>query len=710
MLEGVPLPAGTRLTDLRLTLVHEGAELLAYQPQVVRRGDPPPPATEPPPPTEIGSLEELWLTGMHLQQYRHATRRPEDYYREALRRDPHDSRANTAMGEWYLRRGQYAEAERHLRAALERLTIRNGNPRDGEASYLLGLGLRLAGRLLEADTAFGKALWNGAYGAAANTARAEIAAAEGRAQDALAFIERALAANASEPLALGLKMALLRRAGRLTDAREVVAATLAADPLDVRALHEQSLLEADRTALPGGAQTALDIAHDEARAGLLEEAVDVLVRALEAGPQPGHRPLLHYTLAWIEARRGEHAAARTHRRLAAAAAPAYALPVRLEEIEVLEWAIGEDPDDARAPYYLGCLLYDKRRYEEAITCWRRAARLDPAFPTVHRNLGIAEFNVLDRPERALASYRRAHKADPADARVLYELDQLRKRLAHDPPARLRSLEAERATALRRDDLTVELVTLLNLAGRYDEALEVLRGRRFHPWEGGEGLVSAQWVVAHRELARAALAAGDADAAIDHALSAMEYPQNLGEGKHLLTPENELQLLLGRSLRASGRAQEADVWLRRATEAQGDPAAPTGDGPYWQALALRELGQAEAAHERLAALADSAAEQATTQVRIPYFATSLPTLLLFDDDLSERARQEALYLEGLVALGRGRTRAAVTSFQEAALGPPGPPRCTAPPGGGCFGTLAGSRLADATSCPRRSAGDGRHDLA
>ena len=59
----------------------------------------------------------------------------------------------------------------------------------------------------------------------------------------------------------------------------------------------------------------------------------------------------------------------------------------------------------------------------------------------------------------------------------------------------------------------------------------------------------------------------------------------------------------------------------------------------------------------------AAGQAPAEVRIPYFATSLPTLLLFDDDLSERAHEEALYLDGLAALGQGRTRAAATRFRK-----------------------------------------------
>jgi len=207
------------------------------------------------------------------------------------------------------------------------------------------------------------------------------------------------------------------------------------------------------------------------------------------------------------------------------------------------------------------------------------------------------------------------------------------------------------------------VTLLNLAGRHDEAADLLSARRFHPWEGGEGLASTQWVVAHRELARTRLASGEPKAAAELVRRAMTYPHNLGEGKHLLTRENELQLLLADCLRAAGDAQEAVEWLRLASEPQGDPAEPEADGPYWQARALRALGDKATAEALLAALGEAAAVQARAEVRIPYFATSLPTMLLFDDDLTERSRQEALYLEGLALLGMGRRRLARARFKR-----------------------------------------------
>ena len=46
--------------------------------------------------------------------------------------------------------------------------------------------------------------------------------------------------------------------------------------------------------------------------------------------------------------------------------------------------------------------------------------------------------------------------------------------------------------LTRDDLAVEYVGLLVATGAAARAREILVGRRFHPWEGGEGRVVAAW--------------------------------------------------------------------------------------------------------------------------------------------------------------------------------------------------------------------------
>ncbi len=86
-------------------------------------------------PEQIKTNDQLFLTGLHLEQYRHATYSPVDYYEEALRRDPMDYRCNNALGLWYIRKCRFDKAEQYLRRAVKVLMKRNPNPYDGEPFF-----------------------------------------------------------------------------------------------------------------------------------------------------------------------------------------------------------------------------------------------------------------------------------------------------------------------------------------------------------------------------------------------------------------------------------------------------------------------------------------------------------------------------------------------------------------------------------------------
>ena len=153
----------------------DGNEIISYQPKPRVENEVPPPAVEPLLPEEIESIEELYLTGLHLEQYRHATRKPEIYWLEGLKRDPLDSRCNNAVGLWLLRRGEFDSAAIHFRKAIERLTERNPNPKNGEPFYNLGLCLQFQGsNSIESYRSFYKASWNQAWAAPAFFALAQI--------------------------------------------------------------------------------------------------------------------------------------------------------------------------------------------------------------------------------------------------------------------------------------------------------------------------------------------------------------------------------------------------------------------------------------------------------------------------------------------------------------------------------------------------------
>lgn len=666
LLRSVALPAGTRPQQLTLQVLEGERELLAYTPLPDEKPPIPAPATAARPPAEIASVEELFLNGLHLEQYRHATYAPEPYYEEALRRDPYESRCNNALGRLLYRRGKFAEAEGYFRRAITRLTRRNPNPYDGEPYYNLGLSLKMQGRYAEAYDAFYKAIWNAAWQEAGYFELARLASRFGRPEQALEFAGRCLERNQRHQQARHLKIALLRRLGRTGEAQQELQTSLALDVLDYAAWWEAYLLNGDSTFQSlncGGSHTAIEVALDYAHAGLWTEAIGVL----QAITQPD--PLRDYTLGWVFLQAGEREQARAAFLRAAQLPPDYCFPNRLEDILALQAAQQINPADARAPYYLGNFWYAHRRYEEAIAAWEQARALDPSFPTVHRNLGLAYYNKRLDALRALESLETAFALDPRDARLFFELDQLYKKLNRSPQERLQNLEAHLELVEQRDDLSIERITLLNLLDRPEEAYAALMRRTFHPWEGGEGKVTGQYVTSLVQLARRALAQGQPAQAVELLQRAQSYPPNLGEGKLYGAQENNIFYTLGLAYRALGQEEEARAAFEKAATGLSEPnsALYYNDQPpdmiFYQGLARRELGQLEDAECIFQKLVDYGQRHLHDEVQVDYFAVSLPDFLVFEDSLERRNQAHCHYMMALGYLGLGQAEAAQEHFER-----------------------------------------------
>jgi len=327
---------------------------------------------------------------------------------------------------------------------------------------------------------------------------------------------------------------------------------------------------------------------------------------------------------------------------------------------VLRRALAAEPGDGRAAGLLGHWSYDRRRYADAIALWRAAVEADPTDPVCWRNLGIAACNVLDDADEALACFQRAVAAAPDDGRLRYERDQLAKRVGRTPAERLAVLEERLDLVGERDDLTVEYVALLLAAGRAGDAVDELAARHFQPWEGGEGQALGAWERTHLQLARGCLAAGEPERAETLLRAALTPPRELGEAPHLLANRSDLLLVLGDALAGQGRDAEAATAWREAAEFTGDfqemAPQPYSEKTYWSALAWQRLGEDERAAELLAGVERYSAELGATAATVDYFATSLPTLLLFSDDLQQRRATTALFLQAQVAAARGDGRA------------------------------------------------------
>jgi tetratricopeptide (TPR) repeat protein len=635
-------------------------ELIAFQPQHHKAPAIPQPATEPAGPEKIKTNEELYLTGLHLEQYRHATRQPEVYWREALRRDPEDSRSNNALGLGHLRRGEFPAAEEHFRRAINRLSARNPNPRDGEPFYNLGLALRYGGRYQEAYDAFYKAAWNYAAKAAAYYALAELDARRNDWENALAHLRSSLAVNAENLKARNLAAIALRKLSRNPEADQWLRETLAIDPLDQWAIHLSGReLRCDN-------QVRLDLAFDFAHSGLYHEAIGLL-KSADLEVRDGSAPMILYALGYFELQRGRHAESQKRFQEASDAAPDYCFPSRLEEMIVLESAIEANARDARARYYLGNLLYDRRRHRAAIARWEQAAEIDPHFPTVWRNLGIGYFNISGNASQARMAFDKAFSLNARDGRVLYERDQLWKRLGTPPDERLRELERAKDVIAMRDDLSVELAALYNQTGQPEKALSLLTSRSFQPWEGGEGLTLAEYVRAQLGIGRRALEAGDAAQAKTHFHAALATPENLGEARHLLSNPSDIYFWLGVAHQESGEHATAQSWWRKAAATSGDfhqmSATPYSEMTYYRAMCMRRLGQREEADRLVHELENYARTLSRAKPKIDYFATSLPAMLLFTEDVKKRNAITAKLLRAGANLAAGGAKRGVRLLKE-----------------------------------------------
>lgn len=663
------LKAPCKEEDLLLVIKRQdGSELIRYEPSTDRKNEIPDPASAALDPREVENNEQLYLTGLHLEQYRHATYNPVDYYEEALRRDPRDIRNNNALGVWYLRRGQFEKSEKYFRKAIETLTARNPNPYNGEPLYNLGLCLQMQDKPDEAYEHFYKATWNSAWQDSAYFSLAQISAGKGRYEEALEQVNWSLDRNARNSRAWSLKALILRKSGRSEEAKQVCEEAIKRDIFNLSAYYElhftePAALDTLQRLARNNEQNFMSYAIDYAAAGAYNEAIALL----QMLPQPS--PMVYYYLGWFHQRSGDRAAAKSFFRQGAKADAGYCFPNRMEDVAVLKMATDINPEDGKAPYYLGCLWYDKRQYRDAIAMWELSADRDDTFPTLFRNLGIAAFNKLKDPERALVCFEKAFELDPSDARVLMELDQLYKRLNTAPEKRLALLEKHKSVVDWRDDLYLERAAIYNFLGQHEKAYSLIMERKFHPWEGGEGKVSGQYIYSLVAMARQHIHDGRYEEAIPLLENAQVYPDNLGEGKLFGAKENDIFYWLGVAYEGLQQEAKAKEYFRKATDGLSELAAAMyyNDQPpdkiFYQGLAWAALGEQGKAAAVFRKLVDYGKAHQQDKVKIDYFAVSLPDLLIFEDDLSVRNAMHCAYMTGLGYLGMQETAEAEAAFRS-----------------------------------------------
>lgn len=644
------------LSPQRLTLTvksSEGQTILQYQEHLAQETPLPEPASAPALPENITNADELYFIGQHLEQYNHASRFAADYYRRAIALDPYDYRNNVALGTLSLNSADWVLAERCARAALVRAHGLNKNPRDGEASMLLATALERQGDDNGAWDSYFKASWSGNCRDAAFGSLARLAMKRGDPADALEKVNTSLRVNGSNHLAMGLKALALTGCGRRDEAIAFIDQRLQDYPLSY-SLHcarwlicqdnasQETLIQVtgrrgiNASLLAGWLLSMGQAASAEQLLAVLDcqETIPLLWQASLTKNRDTRQQLLD-------------AAQRCH-------ANRVRFPNTLDEVQRLETL----RDNAFACYLLGCFWYSKRRYEQAVACWRETLTHLPDYAPAHRLLGIYAWNKQHDAPAALASILRAVEAEPDNARFLFELDYLKKLTATGVSDRLQQLEARREVCLRRDDLTAEFLSLWNSQGDYDAAAQILKNREFHPWEGGEGKVTGQYLINQQHRALDAIARQDFSLANQLLEKALHYPHNLGEGRLPGQSDNDIGYLLGYCAAKQGDEKQAQLLYLRASQggATLDAGRYYNDQPadylFWQGMALRCSGQPAEAELHFQRFLEWVEHHRNDIPEADFFAVSLPDLVVLDTPAQAQHQQHCLFIEALGHLGLG----------------------------------------------------------
>lgn len=669
-LKEFPVDTTLKDTDIKVSLFNsDGHELVSYSPVNREKEERPKPVEKPYQPKEYNSNEELYLTGLRIEQFRNALIDPMPYYQEALNRDSLDYRVNTVLGIRYCKEGAFAEAEKYLRKAIKRSSKDYTRPKDGEAYYYLGIVLQFAHRYNEASDALWKATWYSGFQSQAYFRLAQIACQENKYAEALEMADQSLTNNSANPSTLALKAYVLRKTGNYVKARETLKYNQSIDKLDNWNSSEGYFLDAVESGKKGwsdaninlfkvheggNVQYALELVKNYGNIGAYNEALYILNLFKKVGSQ-NEFPLLSYYAGYYLGKSGSSEASRKFLEEAAAETSDYCFPWRLEEIDILESAIKENPSDARALYYLGNLHYFLNQKEKAISEWEQSARLDDKFYHVYRSLGFASEQVSHDLKKGIGYYEKAIEINSTDPRLYAELDVLRERAGISPVERLSFLEKNKAILEKRDDAITHIIQLYNLTGAYDKSLQILTNRQFHVWEGG-GNIHDIFVDANLLRGISELGKKQYTSALKAFQLAATYPDNLEVGEPFNNVERtRIDYYIALAFSGLKNETAAGDYLNKAAQHRDN--GNLGELDFYKAMALRKLGKDGEADVIFHQIEKHADEGLKTSEETDFFAK-------FGNDTRQESRKAYnYYLLGLSFLGTGNTQKANESFQK-----------------------------------------------
>ncbi len=653
------LPKGIVETDLDLTLYDvQGKVILSYRPaeHQLPNYEKPKPVKPFPAPEEMKYVEELYLAGLRLDQFYNASVDPMPYYLEALKRDPGNYNVNTQLGIKAIKAYDWKSAEKYFRTAVERITANYTRPKDGEALYYLGVTLRALGQSEEAYEMLYRASWSYAWHTASYFQLASIDCVNKQYQIALEHLDLSISTNTDNMRALNLKAYVLRQLNRLDEAEKLLQQSLDTCKIDLMALNElhriseikgqpanEKLHELDRLMLDD-AQLYLELASEYAQFGAYDDANAVLERLIKKGST---FPMVYYTMGYYNKQLSKEKNALSCFHKAASMPADYCYPFRWEEVDILNCAMNTNPGDARAPYYLGNLLFEHQP-TQAIALWEKSLALDKNFYITYRNLAWAYKEIDHDYAKALSMMQKAFAQNSKDARLLFELDDLNDLNKLSPKDKYLFLKKNLAVVKTRSEVILRLATRAVEYGQYEEAIRLMSKNFIIESEGAREMQD-NYLNCYVILAINSADKGQYSKAISYIDKALAYPIGL----YGRTVYARLYYVAGTIYQKRGRMEVANNYYHKASEVVMERQIDN-ECTFYKGMALKAMGREKEGNALLQGMLDTMNQPGST-----FFNQ-------FEGGNRNKDKQMANshYYTGLAYFGLGNKDKSATEFKEA----------------------------------------------
>jgi tetratricopeptide (TPR) repeat protein len=519
---------------------------------------------------------QLTLEEKYLRAQKHDLgtnrKRAREFYGKALADDAGYVPALRALAILDTEAGLYKDAIQRLSRAVGR------DPGDGVAWYFLGVNYLRTRNPQEALRCAREATRCTGTGALAFDLAGRAHAALGESRAALDAFQKATRLNPGDPLAHDHWLLALYATGDTAGAFKYARQAVARNPTDLvpRALlalqgakQMEAFVKEARAFVGEDDFEMLETSLTFAEAGLAKEASQLLQAVcVEAIPHAERSGLSMYGLAWLASQQKDPASAKEWLRRAAFTHKDFVFPSRPEELELLRYAVQENPNDGCAHLHLGNLYAHLGRPAEAVDHWQKAGALNKTLSVAFRNLGLYAWGPGNDLAQAEQFYRKAIEARPKDQTLYRDVAEIVMAQGRRPDA-IKLLESVPSEGLRRADIIIMLAQAYSDEQRHDDTIKLLESTPyFVNWEG-QTITWNLFHGAHMKRGEKRFEAKDFAGALQDFEAALTYPENIGVGRSNRPQEADAHYWRGLSLQALGRLDEAKAaWKQGAAGPEG----------------------------------------------------------------------------------------------------------------------------------------------